>query len=186
MKIAITGHTKGIGKALAEKFSMSHDVIGFSKSNGYDISSEEARNQILEESKDCSIFINNAYDPIGQTELLNQLIEVYSNSDKLIININSKLSFFPATPEYDQYIKSKATQNKIIKERIFQDSPRLLNVVTGLVDTDMSVKFNAPKVNPADFANLIYNLVQYTSTISIQEIVIDVPGLNWKDIKQHA
>ena len=35
MKIAITGHTKGIGKAIADLYP---NVIGFSRSKGYDIS----------------------------------------------------------------------------------------------------------------------------------------------------
>ena len=34
MKISITGHTKGLGKELTTRFD---DVVGFSKSNGYDI-----------------------------------------------------------------------------------------------------------------------------------------------------
>jgi hypothetical protein len=111
---------------------------------------------------------------------------VYSGSDKIIINISSKLSFFPLKSEFDRYIKSKVKQNKIIKQQVFQGNPRVLNIITGLVDTDMSVKFNAPKIDPEEFANLIYTLIQYHNIISVQEIVIDVPGLNWKDIKQHA
>ena len=56
MKIAITGHTKGIGKACADVFS-EHEVIGFSRSNGFDI---QAIEPILDSSNDCDVFINNA------------------------------------------------------------------------------------------------------------------------------
>ena len=38
MKIAITGHTKGIGKALYDNLSQQHEVEGYSRSNGFDIS----------------------------------------------------------------------------------------------------------------------------------------------------
>ena len=38
MKIAITGHTKGIGKACFDLFNTDNNCIGFSRSNGFDIS----------------------------------------------------------------------------------------------------------------------------------------------------
>ena len=41
-KIAITGHTKGIGKAIADLYSKkNYEVIGLSRSNGYDMSSDQ-------------------------------------------------------------------------------------------------------------------------------------------------
>jgi len=37
MKVAITGHTYGIGAALKEKFDVEGQItMGFSRSNGYD------------------------------------------------------------------------------------------------------------------------------------------------------
>ena len=44
MKIAITGHTKGIGKAIADLYP---NVIGFSRSNGYDISKLDTIENII-------------------------------------------------------------------------------------------------------------------------------------------
>ena len=44
MKIAITGHTKGVGQAIASRFD---DVMGFSKSTGYDISDDNVVKQIV-------------------------------------------------------------------------------------------------------------------------------------------
>ncbi len=70
MKIAITGHTKGIGKALYNYFSeIGHEVIGMSRSNGYDITLNP--DKILEQISSCDLFINNAYDGnSSQVELL--------------------------------------------------------------------------------------------------------------------
>ena len=43
MKVAITGHTKGLGASLKKVFEETgHSVIGFSKSTGYDISDSNA------------------------------------------------------------------------------------------------------------------------------------------------
>ena len=41
MKIAITGHTSGIGKYLFNELSKEHDVIGYSRTNMFDISDSE-------------------------------------------------------------------------------------------------------------------------------------------------
>ena len=60
MKLAITGHTKGIGKAIADLYPNS---LGFSRSNGYDISKPEDVKLIIETTieMDCDVFVNNAY-----------------------------------------------------------------------------------------------------------------------------
>ena len=55
-KVAITGHTSGLGAALFERFSVSDDVVGLSRSNGFDI---RDINGICERVKDCDVFINN-------------------------------------------------------------------------------------------------------------------------------
>ena len=47
MKIAITGHTRGIGKACADVFRH-HTIYGYSRSNGYDIKDAEV---VLEENQ---------------------------------------------------------------------------------------------------------------------------------------
>ena len=58
MKIAITGHTTGIGKAIHDWFLGDADILGFSKSNGYDITNKDDRIKIINESMDCDVFIN--------------------------------------------------------------------------------------------------------------------------------
>ena len=45
MKIAITGSSRGIGYAISEQFkAQGHDVIGFNKSEGWDISNKNIIN----------------------------------------------------------------------------------------------------------------------------------------------
>jgi len=184
MKIIITGHTKGIGKSLYEKFkSEGHEVIGFSRSNGHDIEDEISRKGILKEAETSDIFINNAYSLTGQTVLLNDIITAWSGSSRYIINISSKLSLFPLgkEPDLNDYIKEKQAQNKIINDRIFLGSPRILNVIIGLVDTDMSKVFSGKKIPPEKLASLVYDLCQYQE-IQVQQIIVDVPSLDWKNI----
>lgn len=86
MKIAITGHTKGIGEAIASLFP---DPMGFSRSNGYDITSRIDRNRIYSEIHDCDVFVNNAMQDFAQTELLFELWEQWRSKNKMIVNIGS-------------------------------------------------------------------------------------------------
>lgn len=187
MKVVITGHTKGIGKCLYEKFvRQGHEVIGYSRSSGYDIESPEVRSQILKESSDANLFINNAYSPTGQTILLEEFIKQWSGTDKKIVNLSSKLSFFPLGKEQDldDYIIQKQLQNKLIQERMFLGTPHVLNVIIGLVDTEMSARFNSEKIPPEKIAILVYDLATQIE-IQVQQVVVDVPRLDWKNIQRH-
>jgi hypothetical protein len=72
MKIVITGHTSGVGKYLHEYYTnLGHEVIGMSRSNGYDILNN--RDRVINDSLDCNLFINNASDGDSQLELLKKL-----------------------------------------------------------------------------------------------------------------
>ena len=89
MNIALTGHSKGLGKALFEFLSQKHEIIGFSRSNGYDIKSPFDRKKIIKESKDCDIFINLVHNYYHQTDLLLELHKSWKGLQKYIINIGT-------------------------------------------------------------------------------------------------
>ena len=68
MKIAITGHTKGIGKAFAKQLhDKGHEIVGISRSDGENIRRTAHTASIIEP---CDFFINNAISLYAQTELL--------------------------------------------------------------------------------------------------------------------
>ena len=89
MNIALTGHSKGLGKALFEFLSQKHEIVGFSRSNGYDIKSPFDRKKIIKESKDCDIFINLVHNYYHQTDLLLELHKSWKGLQKYIINIGT-------------------------------------------------------------------------------------------------
>ena len=68
MNIGITGHSKEIGREIYQHFILTHEIKGFSRTNGYDISKDIP--QIYSESKDTDVFINNAQQDYYQTKLL--------------------------------------------------------------------------------------------------------------------
>jgi hypothetical protein len=74
MKIAITGHTSGLGKFLFKKYSPLHDCIGFSRSNGFDL--EKDYDVIAKQIKSCDLFINNSFATGAQMKYLQSCLEI--------------------------------------------------------------------------------------------------------------
>ena len=81
MKIAITGHTKGIGKAIAGLY-YTDEVVGFSRSNGYDISDISSIDSIVNASLNCEVFVNNAYYGTAQVDIFEKLLASQSGTRK--------------------------------------------------------------------------------------------------------
>lgn len=73
MKIAITGHTSGLGQALYNHFSKNHEVIGLSRSNGYDIVT--STDCIINAVRGFDLFINNAHAGHCQGTLIKNLYD---------------------------------------------------------------------------------------------------------------
>lgn len=71
MKIAITGHTSGLGKIFYEHYTkLGYEVIGMSRSNGYCL--PDNISNVAAEANNCDLFINNAYCDTSQSELLHR------------------------------------------------------------------------------------------------------------------
>lgn len=143
MRICITGHTSGIGLSLYNKLKQQHTVIGYSRSNGYNIRYEGVRKKIISETIGFDIFINNAYDPEGQNLLLFELLNNYNS----IVNISSNITTLPEQyisdyPELISYRSTKIISNNIIKN--YCGPTNILNVLPDIVKTN----FYLGKLNP--------------------------------------
>lgn len=72
VKIAITGHTSGLGKALHDSLIMNgHEIFGMSRSNGYDVESDF--NKIADIAVHSDIFINNVHCGTSQAKFIENL-----------------------------------------------------------------------------------------------------------------
>ncbi len=101
MKVVITGHTQGIGRALYESFiSAEWEVVGLSRSNGYDIDKDFDR--VVEAAAGADLFINNAYRDQQQTKLVNAL----KNKVKKMIVMGSVSRLYPELIHTD-YVHDK-------------------------------------------------------------------------------
>lgn len=111
---AITGHTAGIGKLLYERLATS--AIGFSLSNGYDITNSIDRCRIIKESYDCDVFINNATSEFGQTLLFLELFDSWKDQNKTIINVGSRIAEIKLLPKDKQHLLKYQAEKLILKE----------------------------------------------------------------------
>ena len=147
MKIAITGHTTGIGKAIFDRYP---DAIGFSRATGYDIDLYGHRVRIARESKDCDVFINNAYYDNAQIELLYELTKEFKGH---IINISSN-SADGIKKSKRRYPVYKAALDKA-SEQLFYKGFNVTNVRPGYVDTPRIKDVTETKMAPEYIADIV-------------------------------
>ena len=179
-KIAIVGHTRGIGKAIADLYQKkNYTVVGLSSSNGYDLQCSQV--EIMEQLDDCQLIVLNAYVGRGQMTLLKRIYGKFVFEDKKVAVITST-SGTPMgedeellDPEYAEYCKNK----KILIEYIEQLQQELLNrplsvydICPDVVDTDMTKGLweDLPKLR----ANEVADAVRYCfeSTFNVNKIVM--------------
>ena len=97
MKIAITGHTHGIGEAFAKQLSArGHEIIGISRSDGENIRRVPHTASLIEPT---DLFINNAQSNYAQTELLYEVWDRWAKwlpaRHKWIWNISTQMTQSP-------------------------------------------------------------------------------------------
>lgn len=154
MKVAITGHTSGIGKALFDLFKeKGHEVIGFSRRNGYDISKVQDREKIIETSKEFDIFVNNAYNNYDDSQLEMLKMCVNANFD-LIINISSRY-----TKDSNVYCSTKQKLDDFCNDLIY-DNTHIMNIKPGLINTPRVENQSGNKIEPREVAELIAFFVE--------------------------
>jgi nucleoside-diphosphate-sugar epimerase len=160
MKVAITGHTQGLGQAFFKNFQ-DHSVLGFSRSNGYNISNPFIRAKILDQIQDADLFINNAYNNYDDSQLL-LLTDVYNlwkDTDKIIVNISSRYTTGP-----EKYCKDKEQQDIFCKSKEFT-LPYIINLKPGLVDTHRVKHINGNRLTVNEVVDTLNYILQSTFRI---------------------
>lgn len=147
MNVAITGHTSGIGLSIANYFWGRGDtVLGYSRSNGYNINDSTTRKKIVDSAADCKIFVNNAYNNFdnSQEEMLRAIFNQWRDrGDRLIINISTRW-----TKDDHPYCLTKRSLDKFCEDNLYS-KPAILNLKPGWIDTPRVLQFKKQKM-PAD------------------------------------
>jgi short-subunit dehydrogenase len=178
--IAIIGHTRGIGKAIADFYrKKGYDVIGMSRSNGYDITNQQKK--IVDALQNCGFVVINAYAGRSQFNLLKNIYGRYHNDSKRIAVITST----SGTPEgkdenfddmdYTQYCADKKElieYIKLLQEDLLYRKMSVYDVCPDVVDTNMTkgIWTTLPKLSPKEVAKAVSYCLE--STFNINRIVI--------------
>ena len=202
MKIALTGHTSGLGKGLYEQLgALGHEVYGFSTSTGFDINTEAHQHKILGECVECDLFINNAYgwiEPnvpsvkqyakqskldrgetpadLGQVKLFEMFYDAWKGMpNKHIINISSDISHtnLQGSPELKVYWFAKRLLN--------EKSENKANVSVLKLGTFKS-KFSAklpeflPKAETKYYVDYVLAVIENIKDFYIADMLLSMPA----------
>ena len=171
LKFAITGHTRGLGRQLSRH--VNH--IGFSRSNGYDISTKFGRKQIVKDSIDCDVFINCAYcGDYSQVDMLYDLFDTWKNKKSLIINVGSETTSGIKKNVWP-YSAHKAALDKASEQLSYQNKEcRVTNFRFGYINSERVLS----DINPQTFikienaADYILNNIPIAFNYRLTEILL--------------
>ena len=179
-KIAIIGHTRGIGKAIADLYrKKNYTVVGLSSSNGYDLHCSQV--EIMEQLDDCHFIVLNAYAGRGQMTLLKRIYGKFVFEDKKVVVITST-SGTPIgedeeflDPEYVEYCKNKKTLIEYIEQlqqELLNKPLSVYDVCPDVVDTDMTKGLweDLPKLKADEVAEAVRYC--FESTFNVNKIVV--------------
>jgi NAD(P)-dependent dehydrogenase (short-subunit alcohol dehydrogenase family) len=137
MKIAITGHSRGLGAEFTKFYEQAgHTVFGFSRSNGYDLRDWNIMNNMLDQISDHDMFVNIAKPDFVQTTVLYELWKRWRDKQKTIINISSGIARCPTFPQplfddasMDAYRTAKVALNEASLQLAFKSAwPKIILV----------------------------------------------------------
>jgi NADP-dependent 3-hydroxy acid dehydrogenase YdfG len=131
LKIAITGHTAGIGQALAKEYLLDgYEVVGLSRREGNNI-----RNipKICDQIEPCDVFVNNAQAGYAQTELLFEMSQRWQGTKKHIIVVSTMMTQDPVSVLSGLDMDHYRVQKIALEEAVCQIRNRRLGVKITIV-----------------------------------------------------
>lgn len=194
-RIAITGHTKGIGEQLWNRLEdRGIQLKGFSKSTGYNLQRVSTCKKVVQEVVDwnADVFINNAYVPDNQVRLLYLLYEHWENKPRLIVNLSAtssdsitNFSQMGYNENWTPYVSDKARLDFAslqLANMYKKGKCRVSLVKPGFVDTDSTAMFKSfaeDYMMTADsVAEQLEWLIDLGKEVQVRNLSFDVGNFN--------
>ena len=168
-KIIITRHTHGIGKAIYDKFKeiSCREIVGMSRSNGYDI--DKDFDKIVKEASGCELFINNAYRDRQQLKLLHAL----KDKVDMMVVMGSVSRFYPELIP-TQYVHDKQELAEACRlVSLNPDGIPLLHLDLGFIE-ETTINENDPTAFTSDYtttkSDIVDTIIFWAQKPSIRQI----------------
>jgi len=149
--------------------------MGFSRTNGYDLSERTTIERIVSDSADCSIFINNACRDWAQIDLLYAVFAKWKPLDRLIINIGSNSGDCTKTYEH-KYAAVKTALDTACNQlnQIAEAKCRVVNLRPGWVRTPRveSLNIQEPMLTTAEVAQTLSWLIDLPSHMHVPSLTM--------------
>tara|TARA_E500000318_G_scaffold84509_1_gene80333 strand:+ start:1902 stop:2432 length:531 start_codon:yes stop_codon:yes gene_type:complete len=170
MRIAITGHTSGIGKACFDMLGKEHEVVGYSRSNGWNIDDHNRLSlEIIDGNFD--VLINNAYSGTSQVSILQTVFDAWKNKNKKIVSIGSiAADFLQRNTLFEDYTLNKRTLEDAHNRRVTDGTCQSILVKPAFTDTPMLKR--APKIvmTAQEVAEIVKYTIEQPETVYISEL----------------
>lgn len=181
MKIAITGHSSGIGHQLDLILDLTteDEIKGYSKSNGWNIAERDG-DKIIEEllRYDPDVFFNNAYYPQIQNKILETLYEEWKDKDKIIINTGSISGYLKGIllDDDSDYVNDKKALSEFCVRNSFNypwaNKTRIHNISFGFVDTPLIKEGNKENLIDSEKAALcLIDLMDHNEYYIAEQVI---------------
>lgn len=152
MKLALTGHTSGIGAAIVEQFP---DALGFSRQTGHDLADPKTIERIVAAAATSDVFINNAFYQMAQVDLLYALHAIWHDRNKTIIVISSNSGDGIKSYRHPYAVYKSALDKAVEQLQNLNNTCRIINLRPGYVDTPRVAHISANKLSPQYIAMLV-------------------------------
>ena len=179
-RIFITGHTRGIGKAVFDLYkSKNYLCYGVSKSTGLDI--DKDCDVIVKQMANFKYIVLNAYAKDSQLKMLKEIIRNYQHDEKHVAVITSTSGTLAGMDrsfkeqEYNWYCKNKKELIEFIEksQQDLYDKPiQIYDICPDTVKTDMSEGLweEYPKLLAEEVAECVE--MCFTKKFNINKIVL--------------
>jgi NAD(P)-dependent dehydrogenase (short-subunit alcohol dehydrogenase family) len=174
MKIAITGHSAGIGAALARAYlDRGHEIVGISRRDGNNIHNVL---KVCDMIEPCDVFVNNAQAGYAQTELLFEMARRWTGARKHIMVISTMMTQDPVSVlpglDMDHYRIQKIALEQAVQQLRQQNLEILFTIVRpGDIATSAN-KTVPPSADPDTWARSLLDLFDLAN--SKQLIIPDI------------
>lgn len=159
LQVGVTGHTSGLGKAIFNFYSQEHSVLGFSRSNGYDLRDWSTMQKVIDQTANCDLIFSNAKPDFFQTVFLYEFVK-RNNFRPKIVSIGSRIIDVDVDPRLDVGINLYKTQKMALQNTHQQLTQRFSEFKSVLIHPGhLYDKNNVMHTDLSKWVQLIHNIV---------------------------